>query len=70
MLQNESSSFSFRAATTSSRRSPNKYVGVRLKRTEIDGPAGDGEFELQPGRPPPAFEICVTMRAGAGHDSR
>lgn len=48
MLQNESSSFSFRAATTSSRRSPNKYVGVRLKRTEIHGPAGNGESSCSP----------------------
>ena len=43
MLQNESSSISFRAAPTSSRRSPNKCVRVRLKRTEIHGHAGDGE---------------------------
>jgi hypothetical protein len=70
MLQNESSSFSFRAATTSSRRSPNKCARVRLKRTEIDGPAGDGESSRSPLAPPPAFEMCVTMRAGAGHDSR
>ncbi len=70
MLQNESSSISFRAATTSSRRSPNKCVRVRLKRTEIHGHAGDGESSRSPVASPPAFEMCVTMTAGAGHDSR
>jgi hypothetical protein len=70
MLQNESSSISFRAATTSSRRSPNECARVRLKRTEIHGHAGDGESSRSPLAPPPAFEMCVTMRAGAGHDSR
>jgi len=70
MLQSESSSFSFRAATTWSRRSPNKCARVRLKRTEIHGPVGDGESSRGPLAPPPAFEMCVTMRAGAGHDSR
>ena len=70
MLQNESSSISFRAAPTSSRRSPNKCVRVQLKRTEIDGHAGDGESSRSPLAPPPAFEMCVTKRAGAGHDSR
>jgi hypothetical protein len=70
MLQNESSSISFRAAPTSSRRSPNKCVRVRLKRTEIHGHAGDGESHRSPLALPAAFEICVTMRAGAGHDSR
>jgi hypothetical protein len=63
MLHNESSSISFRAAPTSSRRSPNKCVRVRLKRTEIHGPAGDGESSRGPLAPPPAFEMCVTMRA-------
>jgi hypothetical protein len=58
MLQNESSSISFRAAPTSSRRSP------------IHGHAGDGESSRSPLAPPPAFEIGLTMRAGAGHDSR
>ena len=70
MLHNESSSISFRAAPTSSRRSPNKCVRVRLKRTEIHGHAGDGESSRSPLASPPAFEMCVTMRAGAGHDSR
>jgi hypothetical protein len=45
-------------------------VGARLKRTEIHGPAGDGESSRSPFAPPPAFEMCVTKRAGAGHDSR
>ena len=63
MLQNEGSSFSYRAATTSSRRSQNKCVGVRLKRTEIHGPAGDGESSRSPLAPPPTFEMCVWCRS-------
>jgi hypothetical protein len=52
MLQNESSSISFRAAPTSSRRSPNKCARVQLKRTEIRGHAGDGESSRSPLRLP------------------